>query len=91
MHASSLAGTEVERGKAGGRAHMKAEDGGGGGLGRIQLAAVDGIDNGTCVAQLDSRAHTVAPTCPPACSHAMTQSTSTCILVPQTAQKTKAQ
>ena len=48
------------------RTHMKAEDGGGGGLRAGELARVDGVDDGARVAQLDAAAHAVAPARPPA-------------------------
>lgn len=82
MHGSHLASAAQTQMKQG--AHMQAEDGGGGRLGGIQLSAVDGIDDGARVAQLDARTHTIAPTCPPARSHALTQSAPAAILIPQT-------
>jgi hypothetical protein len=47
---------------------MQAEDGRCGGLGGGQLSAVDGVDDGARVAQLDARAHAIAPTSPPVIS-----------------------
>ena len=47
-------------------AHVQVKDGRGGRLGGGQLAGVDGVDDRARVAQLDARAHAVAPARPPA-------------------------
>lgn len=47
---------------------MQAEDGRCSGLGGGQLSAVDGVDDGARVAQLDARAHAIAPASPPVIS-----------------------
>lgn len=51
MHAADVSGAATKADEQG--AHMQAEDGGGGRLGRVELAAVDGVDDCARVAQLD--------------------------------------
>lgn len=63
---------------------MEVEDGEVGGVGCSQLAAVDGVNDGASVVQLDARAHAIAAARPPTHTHTHSRTKAQEVVIHQT-------